>query len=171
MLRIFFSKKVLLIDNGINAKEKNRLLSSLWQGAYRYHSSELEMTVEGQLVDTTPKTFSTFKFIIFRITTVIFGIHHRSALWIKNFIRTLLMVNQKPTRHFFRRKIQISSKGIEISTTVHPSALITRLEIGGEFWTRYVPQSRYFSLDQMAQPPSYKGRDISATIHHTTLVK
>lgn len=164
------SKQVLLIDNGINATDKRRSLSSLWQGNYQIRASELELVVEGQLVDTTPKTFSTSKLIIFRMITSIFGIHHRSALWIKNLIRMLLMVNQKPTPHRFRRKISIQTKGIEISTTLFPASNLSQVEIGGEFWTRYVPQSRYFSIDQMTQPQSYKGKDLSDTIHHTTLV-
>lgn len=135
------AKRLLINDAGVLAVKNKKILSSLWQGQYDIQLSDQRWHVEGPLHNTTPKFFSPLRFIAFRLFFLCFGFHHKLAQHLKDLIRVMLMVHVKPEAFTFSRTIVFSDEGVKITTTsdITNAAIVT----GGDFITRYVPQSGY----------------------------
>ena len=95
------------------------------------------------------KLFTPLKFIIFRLFLLLFGWNTRMAYWIKGLIRKLLMLKSGKTSSVFKREVRIGDNGITISDTITANGIkFASLQIGDEFFVRYVPQSRYFQSQE-----------------------
>jgi hypothetical protein len=166
------SHKVILVDNGIICSTGNKTFSSLWQGTYQIETSQNKFTVRGPLVDVSPKIFTPFKMVIFRLFSMLIGFHYRSSLWLKNIIRKIMTVNNKSSSHYFERTFVFEDEEIKITTKVHPGSPIEKLFIGGEFWSRYVPQSRHFIEQHLSEfAPYEKKSSISSPVYFSKVVR
>jgi len=98
------------------------------------------------------KYFNTYKFIIFRVVLLLICWRPSWAHWFKGIIRKILMLGVRPVNIRFKLNLKIIDDKILIEKKIEK--LDKRLKIikmisGGEFFVRYVPQSRYFQSQEL----------------------
>ena len=158
------SGKVEFVDNGILLKSGKKVYTSLWQDSGVIKDGK----IIGSLVDVTPKLFTPTKQILFRVIMLFLGFHHKSALYLKDIIRKILIFNVKNNRYPYERIINISDTDIRI----HTKLLVNNNEevrVGGEFWSRYVPQSRHYQSEQLKTLSPYLKKQ--ANINHEEIYR
>lgn len=147
--------KKIAHDNGVILISGGRDYSSLWQGAFEFRFENGIATVKGPLYRVTQKTFGPVTGALFRIVSRFFAFHMTSARWLKDFIRRVLIMNPRNDAFGFSRKIVFKDDSLQVDTQIVSPHEPDQVLIGGEFWTRYVPQSRHFTIldtDETARP-------------------
>lgn len=142
----------LLSDCGIIGKTlSGTVLTSNWvDSTYTFDATDDGFTVSGTL-HTMPanKLFTPIKLIIFRLFTLLFCWNTTLAYHTKGLIRKVLMLKSGSSSVTFRRTVKIGDR-IDVETTINikDNTRLSRLQIGDEFFVRYVPQSRYFQAQE-----------------------
>ena len=98
------------------------------------------------------KYFNTIKFIIFRIILLLIGWKPSWAHWFKGLIRKILMLGVRPVNLNFKLNLKIKDNKILIEKKLEKfdkKLRIIRMISGGEFFVRYVPQSRFFQSQEL----------------------
>lgn len=159
VLKLFDAEKeeFLLSDAGIVAElEDGRPVTSQWIDD-RYHfradtENELELIIDGDMHYVTTKVFSPTKMMVFRAGMLALGWHARLAHEIKGGIRQALTTAAKAAPVHFTREIAVDKSTLRIvdSVSLEPTTRLAKLHVGGEFAARYVPQSRYFQIHELA---------------------
>ena len=149
------SKKILLLDGGVLAKKNSRVFSSLCFSTDEIGLKKNKIIVKGHLLDVTPKLFNPSRFILFRVFMLTLGFHYILAIKIKSLIKRILIFNVSCKNHRYQREIIFEGKKIQIKTKINSGLKYDRVTIGGEFWTRYVPQSRYYLDEQLYHSSPY----------------
>ena len=157
------SKKLLASDCGVIGQTKSGdVVTSQWiDPQYTFTPKESGFSVSGSLhVVPANKLFTPIKLIIFRLFLLIFGWHTGMAYRIKGLIRKLLMLKSGKSPAFFYRDVELAKDGARITDSIKLSGNSTfeSLQLGDEFFTRYVPQSRYFQAQEFETSP-YKLSD------------
>lgn len=119
---------------------------------YNIDVKENELTVEGNFHTITTKLFDPVKMIIFRLGMLAFGWHPKLAYEIKGGIRNLLMLRQKKVPVRFLRKVRFVGEKLIVEDSiklVSSDVKVKYVKIGDEVSVRYVPQSRYFQLQEL----------------------
>ena len=106
---------------------------------------------EGQPHLLVMKVFTPVTMIAFRLFMIAFGWQTRLAYEIKGLIRRLLMTRSDAAALSFRRRVVFGETGLLIEDEIRRGhgPRIMRATIGDEFHPRYVPQSRYFQLQEL----------------------
>ncbi len=148
------TKQQLLSDCGLIGKTtKGKVLSSQWIDAnYSFVPKENGFSVAGKLHRVAAnKIFTPVKFIIFRVFMLLFGWHTGMAYRIKGMIRRLLMLKGGDSKVIFYRDVTWHGHDLHIADTIKimDKTKFESLQIGDEFSTRYVPQSRYFQSQEL----------------------
>lgn len=139
------TRQKMIQDNGFVVSVGRRDYASLWQGDYQSKVDDAFIQVSGPLYPVTPKQFSPLRQVVFRLVVLIFGNHVKTANWLKDTIKAFLIMNRPARAKSFSRAIEFSPSGITVKTQVSLDKKPNRIVMGGEFWTRYVPQSRSYS--------------------------
>jgi SAM-dependent methyltransferase len=147
------SGKQYTSDCGIIGKTpRGDVFTSQWiDSAYTFVPKENGFSVSGQLHNVPAnKLFTPIKFIVFRLFLLIFGWHTRMAYWIKGLIRRILMLNSGDIPAYFYRSVTVSDTQVCIADTIKltKKMCFASLQLGDEFFVRYVPQSRYFQSQE-----------------------
>ena len=97
------------------------------------------------------KIFTPVKMILFRLFLLVFGWHTGMAYRIKGFIRRLLMLKSGCLPVLFYRSFEWAANGIRVTDIVKITGDLqfASLQLGDEFFVRYVPQSRYFQSQEL----------------------
>lgn len=97
------------------------------------------------------RTFTPVTFILFRIFLLLLGWHTGMAYRMKGLIRALLMLKSRTSGvHFFRDVAFVGGALHMVDTvTITDRTVFSRLQIGDEFFVRYVPQSRFFQSQEL----------------------
>lgn len=135
--------EILLVDGGVLAKKDGKVFSSLACAETQWKVESESVRVQGQLVDVTSKEFSPLKFILFRLFMMIFGLNHNVAQKLKKAIKSILIFHTKRGDHF-SRMVSFDGGKVVVETRVQATQSYEAVQVGGEFWTRYVPQSRHY---------------------------
>jgi phage pi2 protein 07 len=147
-------KKCLIADVGIAVKLKNKSIwSSLWidpenQIEYEDH----QWSVETRLKKINYPIFTPFKMSVFRLISAVFGFNEHLAYHFKSIIRKLLMTNLKRSKIIFKRKIrfEMDKVYVEDELLLGPKLMqVLSIEKGGIFFTRAIPQTKYFYKDEL----------------------
>lgn len=156
VLKIFQRKtgKLLLNDCGwLGRLSDGRVVTSQWvDPAYECKADRSGFEVSGsmQLVPSH-KLFTPFKNLVFRGVLFLFSWSSAFSHWLKGSIRRTLMLGQRPVSIRFRRKLEFDGETIlwinEISLI--GDVQIQSMSLGDEFFVRYVPQSRYFQMQEL----------------------
>ncbi|OGJ56889.1 hypothetical protein A3H22_02745 [Candidatus Peribacteria bacterium RIFCSPLOWO2_12_FULL_55_15] len=147
------SGKLILNDCGIIGKTTDgTVLTSQWiDSSFIFIPQENGFSVSGAL-HTVPahKTFTPVTFVMFRLFLLLFGWHTGMAYRIKGFIRTLLMLKSGVSGVLFSRDVSFMGTSLRIidTITIKDQTVLTCLQLGGEFFVRYVPQSRFFQSQE-----------------------
>ena len=156
VIKVFNSETGDLIANDagiIGKSHKNQLVTSQWiDPKFKCTMKDNEFSVTGSMhhVPST-KLFTPLTSIAFRTIMITLGWCPSLAHWIKGRIRKTLMLGQRPVPMTFTRSLYLKENSILIKTQVvmQKKFKIQRLSIGGEFFVRYVPQSRYFQSQEL----------------------
>jgi hypothetical protein len=128
------------------------VLTSQWiDPAYEFKPGKNGFIVRGSLHRVPAnKLFTPMKMIIFRLFLMLFGWHTGMAYRIKGLIRKLLMLKSGSSGVQFERDVQLSGGECTIrdTITISDGTQFRRLQLGDEFFVRYVPQSRYFQSQE-----------------------
>lgn len=148
------SGELIINDCGlIGQLENNKAVTTQWIDLkYRFQTTEYGWSVEGSFnIVPTNKYFTILKNIIFRITLLFIGLYPKLAHSLKGWIRKILMLGNRPININFKRSFKINDKNIQIKDSVNNRSGVqfSRMIIGGEFFVRYVPQSRYFQSQEL----------------------
>ncbi len=143
------SRLSLLDDGGIVLIAGNgRILTSQWiDPSAQIKAGEEYWTVSGNL-NSIPmhRSFNPAKFVLFRIFLAIISLSPRISHWLKGIIRSALIHSPRTTGTAYKRTFRIQGNELCITDEIrlHKSRSLQSLRIGGHFYTRYVPQSRFF---------------------------
>jgi hypothetical protein len=146
--------RLLLNDCGLIGRlDDGRVASSQWiDPTYRVSHEHMDVTIEGQMNEIKAnKYFTPFRTILFRMALLVVGVHYKLSGWMKGAIRRSLMLGSRPVDVRFRRQVTLHEGTVRISDHVAlgNNVRFQSLQVGGEFFVRYVPQSRYFQLQEL----------------------
>ena len=147
------SKKLLLNDCGIIGETtQGDVLTSQWvNNEYSFEHSGDSFAVSGAL-NPVPmsKTFTPLKRIVFVLFMLLFGWHTRLAYYIKGIIRKILVFTKAKKDVTFRREVALSDQLLRVRDSIElkGNTTFSSLQIGDEFFVRYVPQSAYFQSQE-----------------------
>jgi hypothetical protein len=107
--------------------------------------------VRGRTHRMVTKLFDPVRFLLFRSWILSVGWSTALAYHAKGLIRKLLMLGTRPMPLRFERRVRWHGGGllIEDRLDLEGRARVRRLSVGDDFAVRYVPQSRYFQLDEI----------------------
>jgi hypothetical protein len=130
------------------------VVSSQWiDEGYAARATRSKLVVEGQLNEMpSSKLFTPLKTILFRTALVAGGWSSRFAHYLKAAIRRMLMLGSRRVGARFRRRILLDDVGdlsVEDEVATGGKCVFRALQVGGEFFVRYVPQSRYFQMQEL----------------------
>jgi hypothetical protein len=130
----------------------NTVVSSQWiDEDYDLNVEDEELTIEGHLNKMpSTKLFTPLKTIVFRAALVLGSWSSRFSHILKGSIRKILMLGTRPVSARFRRRIQLRGNELRVDDEIATRGTKFRtLMVGGEFFVRYVPQSRYFQRQEL----------------------
>lgn len=113
---------------------------------YEVKNLDNQITISGYLKKIPIKYFNPYSFIAFRSFMLIFGVNPKLASFIKGIIKSVLITPSRKSTIRFSRTLSVEKENL----TVHVENQLTGMFKGycvysnGFFYTRYVPQSRYF---------------------------
>ena len=141
-------------DCGLIGQLNNKkIVTTQWiDPKYKITSSESGWTVEGSFnIVPSNKYFTVSKNIIFRSVLLLIGLYPKLAHSLKGWIRKILMLGNRPIDIYFTRKFELNKKNISIINSVENKSKknFNKMIVGGEFFVRYVPQSRYFQSQEL----------------------
>ena len=148
------SDRLLVNDCGIIGRlTDGRVVTSQWiDPDYECRADEQGWEVRGHLhAVPSNKLFTPLRNILFRSVLVVLGWSPRFSHLLKGNIRKTLMLGQRPVPIRFSRCLRLEGEAITLTDELHlnGNASLTALSVGGEFFVRYVPQSRYFQSQEL----------------------
>lgn len=167
---------LLYNDCGILGQlEDGTVVSSQWvDPTYAVEVKDDAIVIEGAL-NRMPSTklFTPFKTILFRSALVVAGWSGWFSHVLKGAIRRTLMLGSRPIPVRFRRRIvrTVQSLVVEDEITIRGGVRFRSLQVGGEFFVRYVPQSRYFQEQELSIPEFRLDEAALEKLHATRTLK
>lgn len=120
--------------------------------SYKCHVDEHGWEINGKLqVVVSQKLFTPFKQLLFRSTLITLGWIPRFSHFLKKLIRRNLMLNVKTVPIAFRRILHFEDSALHFldELKIKGNFHFSSLTVGDEFFVRYVPQSRYFQMQEL----------------------
>ena len=86
---------------------------------------------------------------------VMLGWSPRFSHWLKGTIRKTLMLGSRPVPVKFKRRLECEDDKVIVTSVlkIEKKVQFKALAIGGEFFVRYVPQSRFFQNQEVRIQP------------------
>jgi hypothetical protein len=144
------NKKCIYENAGVVIQlQSKRTFSSLWIGPGRkYQFLGNRIYITGPLYRVFDKRFSPFSLVLFRLFMGVCGSHSFTAHHLKGLIKKIMILrNSILPGASYEREILISESIVLTDILRIDDKLkknILKVWFGGEFYTRYVPQSRYW---------------------------
>lgn len=178
VVKFFEAEQETLVYNDcgiLGQLEDGTVVSSQWiDPEYQVIVDETGITIEGAL-NRMPSTklFTPFRTILFRGALVVGGWSSAFSHFLKGAIRRTLMLGSRPIPVCFRRHISLEEQvlTVEDEITLQSAARFSSLQIGGEFFVRYVPQSRYFQIPELSIPEYRLDATALAKLHSQSKLK
>lgn len=127
------------------------VVSSQWiDEEYDVERTDDSVTVRGRL-NEVPFTYPTpAKMMAFRSLLLTVGRSTTASYWLKGAIRKLFITDTNRAAVGFERTLVDGNETFEVRDTLDlGESSFDRLSVGGAFSIRYVPQSRYFSAEEL----------------------
>ena len=166
VLKVFDTKLSKLVHNDcglLGELDDNTIVTSQWiDNSYEYEITDSGFIVTGYLNKVPAnKLFTPLKNIIFRSVLVLMSWSSSFSHYLKAKIRKTLILGQRKVDIRFKREILIEENKLLLNDEVEilNSSKFKRLLIGGEFFVRYVPQSRYFQSQELGINHEYVDKD------------
>lgn len=151
--------KLVFNDCGLMVRlAKGGVATSAWTDPdYRVRFEESAVEISGHLHRVVHKIFNPWKMILFRLFMLAFGWHTGTAYKIKGWIRKLLMLRSSTLPVEFNRRIEFGPAECVVTDEIKlgSGVEVVKARLGDEFAPRYVPQSRYFQLQELDVTGAY----------------
>ena len=97
------------------------------------------------------KVFTLFRNLLFRSVLLLLGWSPKFCHFLKARIRAALIQGRRSAPVTFRRRLNMDGDRVTLTDeyAIQGSARLTGLRVGGEFFVRYVPQSRFFQAHEL----------------------
>ena len=97
------------------------------------------------------KVFTLFTNLVFRSVLLLLGWSPKFCHFLKARIRAALIQGRRSAPVTFRRRLNMEGDRVTLTDeyAIQGSARLTGLSVGGEFFVRYVPQSRFFQAHEL----------------------
>jgi len=147
--------EIVVNDCGVIGRlSDGRVVTSQWIDADHLRSADgMNWEVTGHMNEVpSNKLLTPLKNIIFRTTLVVLGWNPRFAHMLKGRIRSALILGCRRAPVRFRRSLSVDDDGkitLKNELSLEGNAHFQTLSVGGEFSVRYVPQSRYFQMQEL----------------------
>lgn len=142
-----------IADNGIIAQTQDgKIITTHWvDDRFDCTDGDQQWRVSGDLqVVPSHKVFSLLKNLIFRSVLFLGGWNTAFCHFLKGKIRRTLILGHKRSAAQFSRVVRMGSKSIVIEDKISPNGTgFERLTCGGDFFVRFVPQSRFFQSQEL----------------------
>jgi hypothetical protein len=148
------SGRLLLNDCGVVGRlNDGTVVTSQWvDPAFQAKGENNSWEVSGSL-NAVPsnKLFTPLKNLVFRGILVGLGWSSKFSHRLKGRIRKSLMLGRRPVNVAFKRHFAWQSDSIEVTTEIWSTggSVVHNLSVGDEFFVRYVPQSRFFQMQEL----------------------
>jgi len=146
------SSRLVYNDDGIIGRlNSGMVVTSQWvDKGYKTEVQEGKITISGNMHKVPAKLFTPLKGIIFNSLMLSIGWSTKIAYLMKKNIRKMLIFGSKSMPVRFKREINYSEV-VEIIDTVNllENDTFKSLDVGDEFFVRYVPQSMYFQPEEL----------------------
>jgi hypothetical protein len=148
------SGRLLLNDCGVVCRlNDGTVVTSQWvDPAFQAKGENNSWEVSGSL-NAVPsnKLFTPLKNLVFRGILVGLGWSSKFSHRLKGRIRKSLMLGRRPVNVAFKRHFAWQSDSIEVTTEIWSTggSVVHNLSVGDEFFVRYVPQSRFFQMQEL----------------------
>jgi hypothetical protein len=152
-LKIFnkVTKKLVYADDGLIAITGNKVFTTQWiDNKYEISNVKSGWIVSGRFHHLKYDYFNAFTMTLFKMFMLTTGWNAYIAGKLKGLIRNLLVTRSTPSNIYFKREFIFSDDTLTILNAINTKRKIDHLRVGGQFATRYVPQSRYFQIEELA---------------------
>ena len=153
----FFDKKTykLLTSNSgiLGVLNNGKVISNQWiddKYIISHENGIFKITGDMNIIPSN-KYFNIFKNIVFRTFLFLFAWNSYFAHFLKGWIRKILMLGSRGSGIIFIRKISFISGHLKIEDEIinKTNKKFKKIYFGGEFFLRYVPQSRFFQEQEL----------------------
>lgn len=149
------NRQLQIADSGSLVRtDKGSVLTSQWiDREYEIAAGAWGFRVEGFLHELpSQKVFTPLKGALFRLVLLTLGWSPRLAHWLKGAIRRSLILGARRSRLRFVREIRIGTDGVTIEDRLGGArpGMVTSVRLGADIPVRYVPQSRFFQPQDLA---------------------
>jgi len=165
--KVFNSLENTMLKNDcgmIGTLSNGKVISSQWiDEDYEIEHNQEKLKISGRLnYVPSNKYFNVPKQILFRSFLLLVNLYPPLSHALKGWIRKILMLGSRPVEFRFERTIYFKDDEIKIIDRIKSEgkSKLVRLNIGDEFFVRYVPQSRYFQSQEL----DIKGREVSQDV-------
>jgi hypothetical protein len=172
VVKIFERKtgRLLLNDCGVVGKlEDGTTVTTQWvDPAYQAKGEGDSWEVSGALnAVPSQKLFTPLKNLIFRSVLVGLGWSSTFSHRLKGGIRKSLMLGRRPVNLKFKRRFRWQNESLEVTTEIWSDGgtRVNYLSAGDEFFVRYVPQSRFFQMQELETRAYHLSKDEIARIN------
>ncbi|MBC86558.1 MAG: hypothetical protein CL677_05200 [Bdellovibrionaceae bacterium] len=144
----------LLIDSGwLAITNRGEKITPQWIDLeYKIDVQDNQIEVSGFANYYNDKSFTPMKWILFRLFMLTIGWNAFLAKWAKKLIRSLLVVGVRRSKVPFKRIISFNASLSVLDEIVANENSLIKLCYGDEYFVRYVPQSNYFTLNDLNPP-------------------
>jgi len=147
------SGRLLWNDAGVLVRtEQGKLLSSQWIGEDRQVVQGNKISYAGQLYEISEKSFNPGKFMLMRAFVSTLARSPAISNEFKGLVRKILMLQTTESKIAQRRLYEIGDHKISLEIELQlkmPGVTPQKVVFGGEWFTRYVPQSRFFQYQEL----------------------
>ena len=146
-------EKRLTSDGGwLGQLTDGSVVTSQWiDPAYQIELNDTELRISGHLHKVpSAKLFTPARFLLFRLALLTVGWSPTLSHWLKGAIRRNLMLGTRPVAATFTRRLQLETPFTLHDQLTSAGVHFHSLQVGGEFFVRYVPQSRYFQKPELS---------------------
>lgn len=156
VIKVFDRRSGQLLYNdcgSVGRLDDGQVISSQWIDPSHQIAHDAEgICIQGQMNEIKAnKYFTPLRTILFRSALLLVGLHPRLSGWMKGAIRRSLMLGAKQADVHFCRRVALKDGTTRVTDdfTLGRKVRFQSLQIGGEFFVRYVPQSRYFQQQEL----------------------
>ena len=156
VIKVFNTKENKLIYNDcgiLGELNDGSIVTSQWiDNSYSYEITKNGFIITGSLNKVpSNKLFTPLKNIIFRSVLVLMSWSSTFSHFLKAKIRKTLILGQRSVNISFIRKLSLKNNDIVLNDDllIKDKSNFKKVLFGGEFFVRYVPQSRYFQHQEL----------------------